>query len=75
MPIFEYVCRSCKHRFEAIVNRSASAECPSCQGRDLERQLSLFAVGGRGPELAARQPLGSCGNCGDPRGPGACALD
>src|SRR5579883_1525253 len=29
MPIFEYVCRECRHRFEALVYGSQKAECPS----------------------------------------------
>jgi putative FmdB family regulatory protein len=44
MPIYEYECRSCKHRFEALVRIGEVPPCPSCQGADLERVLSLFAV-------------------------------
>lgn len=72
MPIFEYVCQECGHRFETIVNGSRVPSCPSCQARNLEKQLSLFAVGrteGSGTSVAP------CGTCGDPRGPGACAMD
>lgn len=75
MPLFEYVCRDCTRRFEAIVNRGATAACPGCGGDNLERQLSTFAVGGQGARFAAREPMGACGTCGDPRGPGSCALD
>ncbi len=74
MPIFEYVCRECQTSFEAIVSRDREAACPTCRGRDLEKQLSVFAVSsGRaretGPEAAA------CGTCGDPRGAGSCRLN
>ena len=44
MPIFEYQCRSCGHGFEILVRGSSVPSCPSCQGQDLERVLSLFAV-------------------------------
>jgi putative FmdB family regulatory protein len=74
MPIFEYVCRSCEKRFEAIVNGTAVARCPECRSGELARQLSVFAVGGRGAALAAQEPAGPCGTCGDPRGPGSCKL-
>lgn len=74
MPIFEFVCRACERPFEALVSRAEEAECPSCRGRELQRRFSVFAVGGRGPSLAAREPAGPCGTCGDPRGPGSCAL-
>jgi putative FmdB family regulatory protein len=44
MPLYEYECRQCGHSFEALVRGSALPACPSCQGTDLERLLSLFAV-------------------------------
>ena len=44
MPLYEYRCLGCGHEFEALVRHNASAICPSCQGNDLERILSLFAV-------------------------------
>ena len=48
MPIFEYVCRECRHEFELIVNGNRKAACPSCQSRRLEKQLSVFAVSAKG---------------------------
>jgi putative FmdB family regulatory protein len=44
MPIYEYQCRACDEVFEALVRSGESAACPSCQGHDLERLLSSFAV-------------------------------
>ncbi len=44
MPIHEYECRRCEHRFEALVRGSDRPTCPQCQGDDLEQMLSLFAV-------------------------------
>jgi putative FmdB family regulatory protein len=76
MPIFEYRCKACDHRFEALVRGSESPSCPECDGIDLAKQLSVFAVGG--PSASAnRMPAaaGACGTCGDPRGPGACSLN
>lgn len=78
MPIFEYACVKCHHRFEKIVNGSAAPECPACGSRRLERQLSVFAVGAKGNGPAAKladAPVGACGACGDPRGPGSCSMD
>ena len=68
MPIFEYVCRDCGHAFETIVTGTREAECPSCSGHALEKQLSVFAVsaGSNTPQLPS--PAG-CGRCGDPNGP------
>ena len=44
MPIYEYVCRACQHPFELVVLAHTVPACPACQGQDLERQLSAFAV-------------------------------
>jgi len=74
MPVYQYACRSCATRFERLVMGQARPACPDCGSEDLERLLSVFAVGAR----ESRAPLptggGGCGTCGDPRGPGACAL-
>jgi putative FmdB family regulatory protein len=78
MPIFEYACEKCRHRFEKIVGGASAPECPACGSRRLERQLSVFAVGSRSKGAApksAAAPAGSCGTCGDPRGPGSCSTN
>ena len=53
MPIYEYECRACRHRFELLVRTSSNLaepglECPVCRGEDLERLLSLFSVSSEG---------------------------
>lgn len=75
MPIYQYACRTCAHRFEQLVTGQRRPACPSCQGDDLERLLSVFAVSSAGGREPAPTPGGGCGRCGDPRGPGACSLD
>jgi putative FmdB family regulatory protein len=79
MPIYQYACRGCGERFEKLVTGQARPACPVCAGGDLERLLSVFAVasGGRreAAGMPAASPSGGCGSCGDPRGPGACALN
>ena len=45
MPIYEYQCRKCANRFEAIVRVTDDPPvCPACQSTDIERLVSLFAV-------------------------------
>ena len=44
MPIFEYKCRGCGNEFEALVRKLDIPACPSCNGTDLERLLSLPAL-------------------------------
>jgi putative FmdB family regulatory protein len=73
VPIFEYICEKCHHRFEALVYGNQKAECPKCRGTKLEPQLSVFAVSAKSSSTASAAS-GPCGSCGDPRGPGACSL-
>lgn len=44
MPIYEYACRACDHRFEALVRGAATPACPACASADLERLMSLPSV-------------------------------
>jgi len=75
MPMYEYICKECSHHFESIVQGSSVPECPVCKTKNLEKQLSAFAVGGGNGEFGFESGPGPCGTCGDPRGPGACTLD
>jgi putative FmdB family regulatory protein len=74
MPLFEYACRGCGHRFEYLTRAGQSPACPSCRSTELEKQLSVFAVSAA-PTLAPLRASGPCGACGDPRGPGSCAIN
>ncbi len=77
MPLFEYRCRDCEKRFEQFVLGDAKPRCPSCEGRKVDKLLSVFAVGGGGgaKSSASASAEGGCGSCGDPRGPGSCAVN
>jgi putative FmdB family regulatory protein len=75
MPLFEYACRDCDHRFELLVRASTKLECPKCASTELDKQLSVFAVSAPAsgsPRLDAGMGAGPCGACGDPRGAGSC---
>jgi putative FmdB family regulatory protein len=45
VPLYEYKCKKCGHRFERIQTYSAAdpTECPVCQG-EVERMISAPAV-------------------------------
>jgi len=55
MPLFDFVCRTCSHEFEALVRTGETPTCPACHGHDLERQLSTFAVDSAERRQAAAQ--------------------
>lgn len=75
MPLYEYICRDCQKRFETLVTASREPSCPVCHGRELEKQLSVFAVAAKGASAIDTAPMGACGSCGDPRGPGSCQVN
>jgi putative FmdB family regulatory protein len=48
MPLFEYQCKTCGHRFEALVVGSRTPSCPRCTSHELEKQHSTFGLGSPG---------------------------
>jgi len=47
MPIYEYVCQSCAHDFEAFLRKESDIpKCPNCQSIDLAKLLSKPRVHG-----------------------------
>jgi putative FmdB family regulatory protein len=65
MPLFEYVCKKCGHRFEALVYGSEQPACPMCRSLELEPVFSTFATSssGRGGG-ASLAPGAGCGTGG-----------
>ena len=66
MPLYEYRCRACGHRFEQLQRLgegSEGVECPRCGEREAERQLSTFAAASAGGTSAGFSG-GSRGGCG-----------
>ena len=57
MPLYDFACRACGHRFEARSSPDDGVACPECGAPGTERLLSPFAgpftVGLRG--VAARR--------------------
>jgi putative FmdB family regulatory protein len=51
MPIFEYKCPNCGHRFEKLVlssKRQRELRCPECDSPDVQKAISLFGAVGKG---------------------------
>jgi len=68
MPIYEYVCRDCKHEFEHLVRGSAKPSCPSCGGARLEKKFSVPAAHSAAGASCPARPTGTCNVPGCPDG-------
>lgn len=74
MPIFEYICKECGHRFDAlrpIKDADKPIACTKCASENTKRQLSVFFAQSTGRVIAggngggcAGCPGGSCSTCG-----------
>ena len=48
MPIFEYACAECGHKFEKLIlsaSRAKEIECPECHSKSVNKALSIFGLG------------------------------
>jgi putative FmdB family regulatory protein len=80
MPLYEYSCRDCGHRFEILQRLGEGADglaCPSCRAAALDKQFSTFAAGtssgGGGGESETGYGAADCG-AGACCGGGACGM-
>jgi putative FmdB family regulatory protein len=80
MPLYEYSCRDCGHRFEILQRLGEGADglaCPSCSAAALEKQFSTFAAGtssgAGGGDTEAGYGAADCGT-GACCGGGACGM-
>ncbi len=58
MPLYEYKCETCGHRFEVLQRMGASSQgvsCPQCGGFEVKRLVSTFAssVSGSAPATSS----------------------
>lgn len=58
MPLYEFECRDCGRRFEALVRDATPPCCPGCEGQALNRMLSAFAVSSASTRATARAAAG-----------------
>ncbi len=63
MPIYEYRCEECDHRFEIIQRLGEGADglaCPGCGAPRLEKMFSTFAASAPEGSAAEAPSVGGC---------------
>lgn len=64
MPIFEYKCRKCGHKFEKLVFGKEEIKCPKCQSTFLDKLFSTFSVSAKsGSKNSKSCQKGVCNIC------------
>ncbi|MCC6348140.1 MAG: zinc ribbon domain-containing protein [Candidatus Eisenbacteria bacterium] len=65
MPLYEYRCAACSHRFESLLDRwdSPAPPCPHCGESSVRRQWSVFAVGTAPESRPTSPPRAAAGAC------------
>lgn len=63
MPIYEFVCKKCGIRFEALVSIGGekNVACKSCGHKELEKLVSAFGIGGSSSKI--KTSSGACTTC------------
>jgi len=71
MPIYEFQCQSCDHRFETLVMKYDDAVlCKACSSDQLQKLISAHAIGHGAPDTACGNapcspaPMCGIGGCG-----------
>jgi putative FmdB family regulatory protein len=44
MPLYDFKCRKCAHRFEELVRLNDTVDCPKCKAKNAERLFSTSAA-------------------------------
>ena len=62
MPIYEYECKKCGQRVEALIRneKDVPATCAACGGK-LHKALSTFSVSA--PAAPTHEPSAKCASC------------
>ena len=68
MPIYEYKCKKCGHKFEHLARTLSDVadKCPKCGARKPEKQFSTFSASVH--ESGSACSTGSCGTPSCPTG-------
>lgn len=67
MPIYEFVCDKCGHKFESLflTQKDTAPACPSCGGKKVTKVMSA-------PGMVSVKSPNACGTGGHSHGGGLC---
>ena len=54
MPIYEFFCPACGHRFEVLVRGGSSVTCPACGSSAVDKCVSLPQAQGKSAGIIKR---------------------
>jgi putative FmdB family regulatory protein len=61
MPIYEYKCQKCGHKFEKLVFGEEEIKCPECNSRRIEKLFpSSIGIGKKGNNDSRGCSTGTC---------------
>jgi len=61
MPIYEYKCQKCGHRFEELIFEEREIKCPKCNSKEIEKLIpSSVNIGKGGSNNSGSCPTGTC---------------
>ena len=66
MPIYTYVCKDCKQKFDLMVgvnSEKTQLKCPKCESLNIEKTFSAFSVGNAGSSSGDFGGSCSTGSC------------
>lgn len=67
MPLYEYTCQECDHRFEVLQRIGEGPEglqCPECDCEEIEKEFSTFASTSDSSGVSYSGGGGGCGGGG-----------
>ena len=53
MPLYDYHCSACGHRFETLVRAGRTPACPQCGSAALDKQISAPVAPGQSRKILA----------------------
>lgn len=67
MPIYEYICKKCEHKFallQSLYPADNNTECPKCSSREVKKVISSFSCASSSGSDFSSMPSPSFGGGG-----------